>query len=213
MHESPVTFVSRDAVVLEGLLEKGTNKGAVVLLHPHPLYGGEMRNPVIKALKKAASEEGFTTLRFNFRGVGKSEGSYGEGIKEKEDLKGALDYLSSLGAERPFVVAGYSFGSIVAARTSREDQRIDMLVLVSPPLLMDGFEEVMAFKGPKLVIVGDRDDLCPLEKLEQWYRDLPEPKRLHIVESCDHFYSWGMHIAVTNPFKEFLRVFCGGNVS
>lgn len=212
MQESPVTFTARDGVMLEGLFEKGTDKGAVVLLHPHPLYGGEMRNPVIKALKKAASEECFSTLRFNFRGVGKSGGSYGEGIKEKWDLKGALDYLSSLGIERPYVVGGYSFGSMVAAKTSKEDPRIDMLVLVSPPLSMDGFEEVLAFKGPKLVIVGDRDYLCPLEKLEQWYKDLPEPKRLHIVKDCDHFYSWGMHVAVINPLKEFLKAFSSQNV-
>lgn len=213
MQESPVTFPARDGVMLEGLLERGPNKGAVVLLHPHPLYGGEMRNPVIKSLKKAASEDGFSTLRFNFRGVGKSGGNYGEGINEKEDLKGALDYLASLGIERPFIVGGYSFGSMIAAKTSKEDSRIDMLVLVSPPLSMDGFEEVLAFKGPKLVIVGDRDDLCPLQTLEEWYKDLPEPKRLHIVKDCDHFYSWGMHVAVINPFKEFLKAFCWQNVA
>lgn len=212
MQESLVTFRARDGVTLEGLLEKGPNKGAVVLLHPHPLYGGEMRNPVIKVLKKAAFEEGLSTLRFNFRGVGKSSGSYGEGIKEKEDLKGALDYLLSLGIERPFIVGGYSFGSMVAAKTSKEDTKIDMLVLVSPPLSMDGFEEVLAFKGPKLVIVGDQDDLCPLKKLEEWYRNLPEPKKLHIIKNCDHFYSWGMHVAVANPFKEFLKTFSSVNV-
>jgi len=207
MAERLVDFPSRDGIRLEGLLEEGGGKGFVILLHPHPLYGGEMRNHVLKVLKKVASEEGYSTLRFNFRGVGRSEGSYGEGIKEQEDLRGALDFLNSLGAKGPFIVAGYSFGSIIASRVAPEDDRIEGVVFVSPPLSMDNFSSFRQYGRPKLIIAGDRDFVCPMGELERFYSELPEPKMLKVIEGCDHFYSWGMHVAVSEPFREFLQRF------
>jgi len=164
-----------------------------------------MHNPVIKTMKKTASEEGFCTLRFNFRGVGRSQGSYGEGVKEKEDLKGALNLLLSLNLKRPYIVGGYSFGSIIGTEVSLEDERIDGLILVSPPLVMCNFSPLLSFKKPKLIIAGDRDYICPIENLKGLYEKLPEPKMLHIIEACDHFYSWGMHVAVSKPLRDFLR--------
>jgi len=205
MPETPVTFRARDGVLLEGLLEKDGNRGFVILLHPHPLHGGEMRNHVLKALRQGALEEGFSTLRFNFRGVGKSEGSYGEGVKEREDLRGALDFVTSLGAKGPIVVAGYSFGSMVTARVAPEDERIAGIALISPPLSMEDFSVLKDYPRPKLIVAGDRDFVCPLDRLQELFEELPEPKMLKVIEGCDHFYSWGMHVAVREPFKEFLR--------
>jgi len=205
MSEKTVNFHAEDGVLLEGLLDEDGEKGALILLHPHPLYGGEMRNPVIKMMKKTASEEGFCTLRFNFRGVGGSQGSYGEGVKERKDLKGALNFLISLNLKRPYIVGGYSFGSIIGTEVSLEDEHIDGLILVSPPLLMYNFSPLLSFKKPKLIIAGDRDYICPVENLRSLYEKLPEPKMLHIIEACDHFYSWGMHVAVSKPLRDFLR--------
>jgi alpha/beta superfamily hydrolase len=205
MSERPVNFPAEDGVLLEGLLDDEGEKGVLILLHPHPLYGGEMHNPVIKTMKKTASEEGFSTLRFNFRGVGGSQGSYGEGVKERSDVKGALNFLLSLNLKRPYLVGGYSFGSIVGTEVGMEDDRIDGLILVSPPLFMSDFSLLLNFKKPKLIIAGDRDYLCPVESLKGLYEKLPDPKMLHIIEACDHFYSWGMHKAIAKPVRDFLR--------
>lgn len=207
MAEVPVTFRARDGVLLEGLLDQEGNRGVVILLHPHPLHGGEMRNHVLKALRQGALEEGFSTLRFNFRGVGKSEGSYGEGVKEREDLRGALDFVTSIETKGPIVVAGYSFGSMVAIRVAPEDERIRGVVLVSPPLAMEDFSVLKDYSPPKLIVVGDRDYLCPLAQLQELFEKLPDPKMLKVIEGCDHFYSWGMHVAVREPLREFLRTY------
>jgi len=207
MAERPVTFSSADGLKLEGLLDEGGPKGWAVLLHPHPLYGGEMRSAVIEALQKAALREGFSTLRFNFRGVGSSEGSYGEGVREREDLRGAIDYLHSLGEKGPLIVAGYSFGSHVASAVAVEDERIDGLALISPPLSMDDFGLLGDYAKPKLVVAGDRDFVCPLEDLQGFFSRLSEPKVLKIIQGCDHFYAWGMHTLAGKAFGEFLRDF------
>lgn len=207
MAERSVTFSSADGLRLEGLLDESGPGGWVVLLHPHPLYGGEMRSAVIEALQKAALREGFSTLRFNFRGVGGSQGSYGEGIGEREDLKGAIDYLYSLGDKGPLIVAGYSFGSHVASAVAAEDERIAGLALISPPLSMDDFGFLGDYAKPKLVVAGDRDFVCPLEDLQKFFSRLLEPKVLKVIRGCDHFYAWGMQALAGKAFGEFLREF------
>lgn len=209
MAETPVSFRARDGVILEGLWDPEGSKGVVILLHPHPLYGGQMRNHVLKVLREAALQEGFSTLRFNFRGVGRSEGAYGEGVKEREDLRGALDFVAAGGPNGPIIVAGYSFGSMVAARVAPEDERIQGLALISPPLSMEDFSVLKGYAKPKFVAAGDRDFVCPLEQLREFFDSLPDPKMLKVIEGCDHFYSWGMHVALREPFKEFLRTHFG----
>src|SRR5512136_2647531 len=108
-------FSSSDGLRLEGRLARGAPDRAAVLCHPHPLYGGSMLTPVIMTVEQAFQEAGFTTLAFNFRGVGGSEGTYGEGLAELADVTGALTYLEEALGSRPrrFAVAGYSFGSFV----------------------------------------------------------------------------------------------------
>ena len=98
-------FIPSTGIQLEGLLsiqEASSFRGGVILCHPHPQYGGDMDHPVITTAVEAASQEGFSTLRFNFRGVGESEGSYGEGIGEREDVKAVTDYLYSRLKRQPF---------------------------------------------------------------------------------------------------------------
>src|SRR5581483_12420564 len=102
-------------ITLEGLLSipATSPQMGVVVCHPHPLYGGEMHNNVVSALIDAFQHAGFATLRFNFRGVGRSGGSHGQGVTEVEDVKAAVSYLLSRQPVQTVVVAGYSFGSMV----------------------------------------------------------------------------------------------------
>ncbi len=207
MREESV-FIPSDSILLEGLMNideaLSIKKGAVVC-HPHPQYGGDMDNSVVTALVEIFSEEGFSTLRFNFRGVGKSGGSYSEGTGEKEDVKAAIRYLTSrLDAASPCLMSGYSFGAWAGLSIAVEDQKIESLIAVAPPLEMYDFEFFKSSRKKKLVIVGGKDDFCPPEILKEWYKGVEEPKSLAIIPGADHFFLFHTQL-LAMPIKEFLK--------
>ncbi|MEJ2024042.1 MAG: alpha/beta hydrolase, partial [Deltaproteobacteria bacterium] len=113
MTAEKIDFRSGD-LVLEGLLTRADGSRGVVVTHPHPLYGGNMQNNVVRAITRAYREAGYTTLRFNFRGVGASQGGFDNGRGEQKDVEAALQYRLSLGCDW-LDLAGYSFGSWVNA--------------------------------------------------------------------------------------------------
>jgi len=196
---------------LEGLLgvqESPSFRGSVILCHPHPQYGGNMYNPVVAAGVEAGQREGYTTLRFNFRGVGDSEGSYGDGVGEKEDVLAAIQYLSlKLGeSNQSLILFGYSFGASTALPIAVQDQRIKGMIGVAPPLDMSDFKFLMGCEKKKLFIAGNRDIYCPVPDLEKWYEQLDEPKSLIILPGADHFLFSHTH-ALIQPIREFLRTF------
>jgi alpha/beta superfamily hydrolase len=203
-------FIPSKGIHLEGLLsiqEAFSTKRGVILCHPHPQYGGDMYNPVISTAAGAASQEGFSTLRFNFRGVGGSGGSYGEGIGEREDVKTAVDYLfSALGhSDSPLTLLGYSFGAWAALPVGVENGRIKGMVAIAPPLGLYDFGFLEGSKKTKLVIAGDQDFFCPKALLESWFRGLEEPKYLVMIEGADHFF-FAHQRALIDPLREFFRV-------
>ncbi|MGE3919076.1 MAG: alpha/beta hydrolase, partial [Hyphomicrobiaceae bacterium] len=125
--EEPVTFPV-GSISLEGLISVPPKAAiAAVVCHPHPLRGGEMRNNVVTALVEWLGRAGIATLRFNFRGVGRSGGVHDDGTGEVDDVRGALDCLLARGPFETVVVAGYSFGSIVGLMAGAEDARVDKL--------------------------------------------------------------------------------------
>jgi alpha/beta superfamily hydrolase len=204
-----VISIRSEGIILEGLLsnqEALQVRGGVVLCHPHPLYGGDMHNTVIAAAAEAASVEGFCTLRFNFRGVGGSSGSFGEGIGEKEDVKAAIEYLSSKmkGHAPSLIVVGYSFGAWVALPVAAEDNRIGGMVAIAPPLELYDFQFLVRSRKDKLLIAGTNDCYCPLPLLEKVYERLEEPKSLNIIPEADHFFS--IHYrSLIEPLREFFK--------
>jgi len=207
MREEKV-FIPSTSIQLEGLMniqEALPIKGGVILCHPHPQYGGNMYNPVINTAVEAASQEGFATLRFNFRGVGESGGSYGEGIGEMEDVGTAIDYLSSRLSDPnlPLILLGYSFGAWTGLPVAVKDGRIKGMVAIAPPLELFDFNFLKGCKKIKLFIAGSRDLWCPTSVLEEWYQKLEEPKSLAIIEGADHFYIFHTHL-LTEPLREFL---------
>jgi alpha/beta superfamily hydrolase len=202
-------FIPSTGIQLEGLLSiQGASsfRGGVILCHPHPQYGGDMDHPVITMAVEAASQEGFSTLRFNFRGVGESEGSYGEGIGEKEDVKAVTNYLYSRLKDNhsPLILVGYSFGAWAGFPIAIEDGRFEAMVGVAPPLEIYDFGFLKGCKKKKLFIAGNRDFFCPPSRLEKWYQQLEEPKSLAIIPGADHFFLFHTRY-LTQPLREFLK--------
>ena len=207
-------FIPSTGIRLEGLLsiqEASSFKGGVVLCHPHPQYGGDMDHPVVTTAAEAAFEAGFSTLRFNFRGVGESEGSYGEGIGEREDVKAAADYLySSLKDNHShLILAGYSFGAWAGFPIAIQDERFEGMVGIAPPLQMYDFGFLKDCKKKKLFVAGDRDLFCPRSLLEEWYRQLEGPKSLSVIPGADHFFLFHTRFLI-QPLKEFFRKISSG---
>jgi len=204
-------FIPSNEVQLEGLLssqEASSFRGGVILCHPHPQYGGDMGNPVITTCAEVASQEGLYTLRFNFRGVGKSQGSYGEGIAEKEDVRAVAGYLHSRlkGDDLPLILVGYSFGAWVGFPIAADDERFVGMVAVAPPLGIYDFGFLKGCKKKKLFIAGDKDLFCPLALLEKWYQHLDEPKSLAVIPNADHFLLFHNQYLM-QPLREFFKTF------
>jgi hypothetical protein len=171
---------------LEARLEQVDSPvGGFVLCHPHPLYGGDMDNPVVIRAAEVAQAAGYATLRFNFRGVGASEGTHDKGLGEQEDVRAAMATLASrLPAGGPVGVIGYSFGAHAAARATRPGD--SPLGLVAPPLGMYDWGFLGRGGGPLLLTAGTRDDYCPAAALHQLAEQSGAQAR--VIEGADHFF-------------------------
>ncbi|MFI5266831.1 MAG: alpha/beta hydrolase [Chloroflexota bacterium] len=172
---------------LEGILQTGEPdaKLAVIVCHPHPQYGGTMHNKVVFHTAKAFGELGWPVLRFNFRGVGASTGSYGEGVAELDDARAALDFL---GRDR-VIMAGFSFGSRVALTVGAQDERATALCGLGVPVSTGGLDDVQASIKPKLFVQGRLDRYGPPEAMDPWFQAVAEPKRLDWIDGADHFFT------------------------
>lgn len=204
MTEQRVSFRTRDGLQLEGHFSRGKKgRGSTILCHPHPLYGGDMDNNVVVALQAALAQKGFSALRFNFRGVGGSEGAYSEGTREVEDLQAAVAFVAGEDAG-PLYVAGYSFGAYAGAKGVAQDDRVKALVYISPPVAIYDFALLREEQRPKLLVTGKRDLICPVILVEELFLSLPEPKVLQIVAGADHFW-WGMEDQIADYCIDFLQ--------
>ena len=191
MNETHVTFPCGE-LPLEGMFHIPQGQGpfpAVVVCHPHPLYGGNMDNNVVVAVCIALCQEGIAALRFNFRSVGRSGGTV-EGVGETEDVKAAISFAASTGQvdEERIGVCGYSAGTIAAFAQKPLDERIEAAAAISPPLAMASLDGMMAFPKPKLIITGSRDDFTPVEDFQRFCDSLPEPKEHEVIAGADHFW-------------------------
>jgi alpha/beta superfamily hydrolase len=166
-----------------------------------------MYNLVIHTAVEAAFQEGLSTLRFNFRGVGESGGVYGEGMGEREDVKAVLEYFHSKlkDGHLSLILLGYSFGSWASLPIAVQDERIEGMVAIAPPLELYDFEFLKGCKKRKLFIAGDQDPFCPSSLLEEKYQQLEEPKSLVIISRADHFFFSHTH-QLTQPLREFFKI-------
>ena len=201
MAEERVFFESGN-LQIEGFLGKTPGDRGVVVTHPHPLYGGSMHSNVVKSIVQTYGENGYTTLRFNFRGVGKSEGVYEEGVGEQDEVKAALKYLFQLGKER-IDLAGYSFGAWVNAFGIGRFEEARRLILVAPPVNFMSFDFLKDHPKIQLVIVGTEDDIADLTLIEELVPKWHPEAVLKKINGADHFFS-GHTVQLMKVIHEFL---------
>jgi alpha/beta superfamily hydrolase len=183
-----LTTVRAGAETLEARLAAppGARVG-VVVSHPHPLYGGDMDNPVVDRIVEVCTARGIATLRFNFRGVGASSGRHDDGHGEQEDVRASLAHLQDvLGAGARVALAGYSFGAAMAAAVATTVP-VAGLALVAPPMRVADIQRPSACAGPIVVVAGAEDQYCPAPALEALRAMLPEATVI-VIEGADHFF-------------------------
>jgi len=204
--EREVTFKSGE-LVLEGVLNIPESKGpfpAVIICHPHPLYGGSMDNNVVNSLEAAISQASLVSLKFNFRGVGRSQGVYCNGIGEQEDVGVAISFVSTLDGVDPrrIGLAGYSAGAAFGLPVACADNRVKALAGVSPPLRMFDFGFLKNCLKPKFIISGSNDDFTIASSFIQFSQSLPQPVEYEIVEGAAHFW-WGYESELARKVTDF----------
>jgi alpha/beta superfamily hydrolase len=185
-------WIAGPAGRLEALLEEpeaSAPRLAALICHPHPLYGGTMRNKVVHRLARGLRLAGAAALRFNFRGVGASAGSHGHLEGEIEDARAALEWLRARYSGIPFALAGFSFGARAITRLGCETEGARWLMALGFPTGFGAADYLEACAVPKIFIQSTHDQYGPRADLESLYARLPEPKRLIWVEAADHFFA------------------------
>lgn len=165
----------------------------VIVLHPNPLQGGTMNNRVTVSLYNAFVENGFSAIRFNFRGVGKSEGVYDKGEGELTDTAAVLDWIQSINqGQRPLWVAGFSFGALIGMQLLMRRPEIAGFVSVCPPTNIYDFSFLAPCPVSGMIINGDQDQICPLENVDKLVDKLNSQRGISIdyrvIPNCDHSF-------------------------
>jgi uncharacterized protein len=158
-----------------------------VLCHPHPLFGGTMENKVVTTLARALHATGTPTLRFNFRGVGASEGAFDGGMGETDDAAAVASYGAMRWPGRQLVLAGFSFGAFVALRLAQQ-RELARLITVAPPVERFDFSSLAAPACPWLVVQGDADDVVDPHRVLAWAQALEPAPRLLVMPGVGHFF-------------------------
>jgi uncharacterized protein len=185
--------LSTSAGRLEAVLNTGREDApyAALVCHPHPLGGGTMHNKVVYHAMKVFTSFGLPVLRFNFRGVGLSEGIFDEGKGEQTDARAALDWIE-INLNKPILFAGFSFGSYVGMRACCGDSRVKGLICLGLPVHAEGRDYTYGFLSkctqPKLFISGDHDVYGPRVQVEQAVETATEPKQLIWIKGAEHFF-------------------------
>jgi alpha/beta superfamily hydrolase len=187
MKEEKIRFHS-EGLSIEGLLCMQGGERGVVITHPHPLYGGTMYNQVVETLVTIYQDKGFSTLRFNFRGAGDSEGSYDHGKGEKEDVRSALRYLYDKG-KKQLDLAGYSFGAWVNAMITNPESMLSGVIMISPPVTFLDFSFLSFNPKIEAVVTGGKDDIAAVDRIRSLLYTWNPEARLEVIEGADHFYS------------------------
>jgi uncharacterized protein len=186
--EQPSTLGVAPDVVLESRLAVPAGAPAgVVICHPHPLYGGDMDNPVVVRIQEVCAGLGLATLRFNFRGVGESGGTHGGGLAEQDDARAALDVLARAIGTAPLALAGYSFGAWVATLVGLRDPRVGALALIAPPLALYDFDAVEGKRVPTLAVAGTTDPYCPASDFQRFTARFAWVTSA-VIDGADHFF-------------------------
>jgi alpha/beta superfamily hydrolase len=189
-------------------------RAAVVFGHPHPQFGGTMHTKGVFQGAKGLMRIGCAVLRFNFRGVGRSAGTFDQGEGEQADFRAALDYLAARYPGTKLWAAGFSFGAWVALEVGAQDDRVSALIGIAPPVATSisgqayTFERTLDSTKPKFFVQGEADEVCPLEGMWTFYGKLKEPKELVVIDSANHLFE-GQAAEVGEALEDLLGDFEG----
>ena len=188
MSDELVTITGPGDIHLEGILDRQETNKAVVVTHPHPLYGGNMDVPVVCRMAACFQSAGFAVLRFNFRGTGGSTGNFDNGRGEQDDVKSALAFLSDQGYDQLFL-AGYSFGAWVNAHVVSAGVEVTDHIMISPPAALLSFNSVDKLPHTGLIVTGEDDDLAPDFMVHDLVSKWQISPRVEVLSGVDHFYA------------------------
>jgi uncharacterized protein len=183
-------------------------RAAVVFAHPHPQQGGTMHTKVVYQAAKALNRTGCAVLRFNFRGVGTSDGRFDDGMGEADDFRAGLDFIHQRHPDTRLWAAGFSFGARIALTVGAADPRVSTLIGIAPPLARYDFETVRVSSKAKFFIQGEFDEICPLKNMQQFYARCEEPKELVVIDAADHLFD-GKTIQVAEAIEDLLGDWSG----
>jgi len=177
---------------LEAILRnpRGPIRGAALVLHPHPLFGGTMHNKVVFRAAAALSDAGLLVLRINFRGVGQSTGEHDQGRGEREDVRAGLDFLTEKYPGQEITLCGFSFGARVGLEVGIADQRVRRLISIGTPVDNYDFGFLEDSRQPILFVHGDRDEFGSVERLRELVAKIARhaPAQLRVIEGAGHFF-------------------------
>jgi len=211
----PEVIINGPAGRLEGRYHHSTQNNAPIalLLHPHPQHGGTMNNKVVYTLFHAFVRRGFSVLRFNFRGVGRSQGHFDRGEGELSDAAAALDWLQGYNANATACwIGGFSFGAWISMQLLMRRPEIDAFIAVAPPANLFDFTFLAPCPSSGLIIQGDQDHIVPMDAVQKLIAKLMHQRDIHIdyriIPGADHFFQYELeplgaaieeYIAGTSP--------------
>jgi alpha/beta superfamily hydrolase len=193
---------------LEVLIDRpvGTPRAAVVFAHPLPTEGGTMHTKVVFQASKALSRIGCVVLRFNFRGVGRSAGTWDDGPGEMDDYRAAVRFMAGQHPGVELWAAGFSFGSYIATTAGAGDDQVCALIAIAPPVHKYDFTAVKTSAKPKFIIHGESDELIPMPLVREFYAQLQEPKELVEIDRANHLFE-GQATEVGDAVEDLLGDF------
>jgi alpha/beta superfamily hydrolase len=174
---------------LEGAWREGDGvRGAITIAHPHPLYGGTLHNPVVFHADRALNRAGWTTLRFNFRGVGASEGLHDEGRGEVADLGAAAAWVRLRARAGPLLLVGYSFGARCAVAAAIAEPAVAGVVAIGLPVRIWSFDDLPSLARPFAVVQGTDDEFGSIEEVASAIVKASPPGTLYAVPGASHLF-------------------------
>jgi len=187
---------------------KDKNAPLALMLHPHPQHGGTMNNKVIYTLYHLFARRGFSTMRFNFRGVGRSQGTFDRGEGELSDAAAALDWMMEHNPDAPYVwLGGFSFGSWIGMQLLMRRPEIAGFVMIAPPANMYDFSFLAPCPSSGLFVAGEQDDIVPSQSVEQLAKRLQHQRDIEVqydeIKGADHFFK-GHREAMANSIDTYL---------
>ena len=188
--------------------ERSFQNYIAIICHPHPLHGGTMHNKVVHTAAKACNELGIDAIRFNYRGVGKSQGSFGDSIGESEDLQSVIDFVKSHNPNARLILAGFSFGSFIALTGAvNKNNNCEMLLSIAPAVNHQDYAKFVPqldINIPWLLIHGTKDEIIDIKIIKNWLDNLSHKPSVELFENSTHFFH-GYLIELKNCIINFIK--------